>query len=279
MPATRPTDLCSATRPRDASRERRHHDLLRRQPCGGLACHHLRRRPAISESRTAARSARRWRPARSRSRSSPSGPAPPRARASHSCSAPRHRSGRDGDPTSSSLAPPTNSANPINVAVGVPEGTAPGDYPVTLSASTPAARRGPGRARSLFASRGGGLGAAGWRCRGRGHDRAPEAAHREEPADAGIIVLIGSTVAKRASVKLNQRGGKGGKLCGPRSHASRNKSLKVPGPVRVTLRARSFKAGKYGVTAPARRSLEGKREDHPPLSSGLGGGRDQRLDS
>ena len=154
-------------------------------------------------------------------------------------------------PTSSSLTPTANSANPINVAVGVPADATPGDYPVTLSATLGSQTRtgtgtltvsppdGPGGG-----DNGGGAGGA--------HTVTivlPPKLSSETARKRGIVVLIGSTVATRATVTLKQGGGKRRAV---RTLDTARKRLKVPGPVKVTLTSNKLKGGRYviGVTAP-----------------------------
>ena len=153
-------------------------------------------------------------------------------------------------PTPPTLEPPTNSSTPINVAVGVPEGTAPGDYGVTLTASIAGGQTRTGTGTVTVLPQGGGPGGGDG---GGAVDEVtivlPKQLTVKSVQRSGITVLIGSTVAERVSVKLFQRTGKGGKLArATKPLASRNKNLKVPGPVRVTLRSKKLHAGKYRVT-------------------------------
>jgi hypothetical protein len=160
--------------------------------------------------------------------------------------------------SSSSLTPADNSSNPVTVTVGVPAGTPPGTYPVTLTAQLPSgqARSGVGAivvtAPAAPQQGPGGTGSGG---SGSGGSGAGSAASKPKltlrlPAKLslgaarrhGIPLTIVSASTLTARIALTEHGGR-------RALVTVQKHLLAGRRTSVVLRSRGLRRGRFTVTA------------------------------
>jgi hypothetical protein len=136
------------------------------------------------------------------------------------------------------LVPASNSTSLAFAAVGIPAGTRPGAYEVTLTArlANGQTRTGTGTLTVLPGAAVAGGPAARLRLTTILPRRLSAAIARRK----GIVLLIGATKGGLARVQLFQGRGKAPK-------ATKRVRLKVPGPTKVVLKSAKLKAGRYRI--------------------------------
>ncbi|MBJ7453222.1 MAG: hypothetical protein JHC71_14235 [Blastococcus sp.] len=149
-------------------------------------------------------------------------------------------------PVPGTLAPGKNEDASALVAVGIPAGSAPGVYDVTLTATLKegTVRTGVGTLTVLAPPPGTGTGGGCGTITARRLTTVLPKGLRVARARAdGLPVLLGSTVAGPALVRLQQ-----GPKKKPTVSIGKRIRLKAPGPVKVTFRSRKLAKGPYRIS-------------------------------